>query len=109
MAEQKRFVPMRINVEFLGELQTDLTAIERVKNSQHSLVLVCPENLCYNAVVVVLCFYRLLFAVKLTNMGGRVFGRISTRPFLGVCGRERVWLSKTTPKRVLSWTSLTAR
>jgi hypothetical protein len=71
MAEQKRFVLMRINAELLGELQTDLTAIERVRNDQHSLVLVSPENLCYvqsrferDAVVVVLIFYRLLFAVR---------------------------------------------
>ena len=95
MAEQKRFVPRRINTEFLGEFQTDLTAVERVKNGQHSLVLVSPENLCYvqsrferDAVVVVLIFYRLLFVVKLTNVGGRVFGRINTRPFLGAC-REK--------------------
>ena len=49
MAEQKRrFLPIGINAEFLGELQTDDDAVGRVAKGQHELVLVSPENLYYN-------------------------------------------------------------
>lgn len=48
MAEQmRRFLPISINAEFLGDLQTD-DAISRVVQSQCELVLVSSENLCYN-------------------------------------------------------------
>ena len=49
MAEQrKKFIPMGVNAEFLGELQLDQQAISRVLQGKHELVLVSPENLCYN-------------------------------------------------------------
>ena len=49
MAGQKcKLVSMGINAEFLGELQVDATAIQRVTQGLHSLVLVSPENLLYN-------------------------------------------------------------
>ena len=49
MVEQKkRFLPIGINAEFLGELQTDEDAVSRVVQGRHELVLVSPENLCYN-------------------------------------------------------------
>lgn len=48
MVEQKkRFLPIGINAEFLGELQTDEEAVGRVVQGRE-LVLVSPENLCYN-------------------------------------------------------------
>ena len=50
MAEQrKKFIPMGVNAEFLGELQLDQQAISRVLQGKHELVLVSPENLCYNS------------------------------------------------------------
>ena len=52
MAEQKkRFVPMGVDAEFLGELQTDEGAVKRVVQGQHKLVLLSPEQLCYNKLV----------------------------------------------------------
>ena len=49
MAEQrKKFIPMAVNAEFLGELQLDQQAISRVLQGNHELVLVSPESLCYN-------------------------------------------------------------
>ena len=52
MAEQKkRFVPMVVNAEFLGELQTDPEAVDRVTKGLHNLVLVSPENLCFNCII----------------------------------------------------------
>ena len=49
MAEQRKtFIPMRVNAEFLSELQLDQQAISRVSQGKHKLVLVSPENLCYN-------------------------------------------------------------
>ena len=52
MAEQKRkFIPMGINAEFLGELQLDGAAVQHVTQGFHSLVLVSPENLLYNSVL----------------------------------------------------------
>ena len=52
MAEQKRrFLPIGINAEFLGELQTDDEAVARVVKEKHELVLVSPENLYYNRTI----------------------------------------------------------
>ena len=49
MAEHKRkFIPMGVNAEFLGELQTDQQAVARVVQGKHELVLLSPENLCFN-------------------------------------------------------------
>lgn len=49
MAEQrKKFIPMGVNVEFLGELQLDQQVISHVLQGKHKLVLVSPENLCHN-------------------------------------------------------------
>ena len=49
MAEQKRkFILMGVNAEFLGELQTDQQAVSRVIKGDHELVLLSPENLCFN-------------------------------------------------------------
>ena len=82
MAEQKRFVPMRINTEFFGDLQTDLTTVERVRSGQHSLVIISPENLCYNHVLremlLLLCY---LFSFT-------ACGQINE------CGWKRFWHDK---------------
>lgn len=46
MRDQKtRFVPSGISAEFLGELQHDDLAIKRVRDGEHQLVFVTPENL----------------------------------------------------------------
>ena len=60
MAEQKcKFVPMGINAEFLGELQVDATAIQRVTQGLHSLVLVIVAGVIFAPTVLMDSLTRL--------------------------------------------------
>ena len=46
MIDQKsRFLPSGITAEFLGEIQHDVHALQRVKEGHHQLVFMTPENL----------------------------------------------------------------
>ena len=45
MIDQKaRFLPRGISAEFLGEIQYDAQALQHVKEDQHNLVFLTPEN-----------------------------------------------------------------
>ena len=46
MIDQKaRFLPRDISAEFLGDIQHDVRALQRVKEGEHQLVFLTPENL----------------------------------------------------------------
>lgn len=52
MLDQKaRFIPSGITAEFLGELQQDEHAVKRVREGEHQLVFVTPENLFHGQAV----------------------------------------------------------
>ena len=45
MDQKATFLPRGISAEFLGEIQYDAHALKRVREGQHSLVFLTPENL----------------------------------------------------------------
>ena len=45
MDQKARFLPRGISAEFLGDIQHDARALQRVKEGHHKLVFLTPENL----------------------------------------------------------------
>lgn len=59
MIDQKaRFLPRGISAEFIGEMQHDDLAMKRIKDGEHQLVLMTPENLFHGSGVRDLLMYR---------------------------------------------------